>query len=108
VSELDDFSRNFTLIRSKCAGPFMLTIDLMFASSDARERLVASGLISPSAIGEIYGVDPASVLFFDIPDIDAVKISFPRPIPSSDFGDRDVAGGQQYALLIDALVGQFR
>lgn len=108
MTDLDELCQNFTLVRSKCAGPFMLTIDLMFTDAESRERLVASGLIAPEAIATLYGVDEAQVQVFDIPTIDAVKISFPRQIPSSDFGDRDVSGGQLYARLIDALTGEFR
>ena len=32
-----------------------------------------------------------------------MKISFPRPIPSGNFGDTDITGGQQYAILVDMI-----
>ena len=40
----------------------------------------------------------------DLPDINALKVSFPRPVISGDFGDTDITGGQQYALVIDMIV----
>ena len=30
-----------------------------------------------------------------------MKISFPRPVVSGEFGDTDITGGQQYALVVD-------
>jgi Domain of unknown function (DUF4387) len=32
-----------------------------------------------------------------------MKISFPRPVPSGEFGDTDITGGQQYGLLVDMI-----
>jgi hypothetical protein len=34
----------------------------------------------------------------------ALKISIPRPLAAGDVGDRDVAGGQQFAPLLDLTV----
>jgi hypothetical protein len=98
-----DVSRYFTLIRSKDAGPFMLTLDLFFAGPDVRRAFTASGALSAERIGALYRVDPASVDVYELPDIDAMKISFPRPVVSGEFGDTDITGGQQYALLVEML-----
>jgi hypothetical protein len=32
-----------------------------------------------------------------------MKISFPRAVVSGDFGDTDITGGQQYAVLVEYL-----
>lgn len=101
MSGLDNVTRYFSLIRSKDAGPFMLTLDLFFSDGDARRAFLASGQLSAACVGALYGVDPASVDVYELADIDAVKISFPRPVPSGEFGDTDITGGQQYALLVD-------
>jgi hypothetical protein len=98
---LHNVARHFTLIRSKDAGPFMLTIDLFFADADSRRAFVDADVFSAARIGALYGVDPASVQTYDLVDINAMKISFPRPVISGDFGDTDITGGQQYALVID-------
>jgi hypothetical protein len=100
---LDNVTRYFKVIRSKDAGPFMLTIDLFFEGHPAYETFAAAGVFAADRIGQLYGVDPATVDIYNMPDIDAVKISFPRPVPSGDFGDTDITGGQQYALLIDMI-----
>jgi len=101
VTDLGNATRHFTLIRSKDAGPFMLTLDLFFVDAPTREAFV----FTADRIGELYGVDPAQVQIFELADIDALKISFPRPVPSGEFGDTDITGGQQYAVLVDMIAG---
>lgn len=105
MTGMDNISRCFSLIRSKNAGPFMLTLDLFFSSPDIRRAFLASGVLSPARIGSLYGVDVSQVQTYELPDIDAMKISFPRPIPSGEFGDTDITGGQQYAILVDMIAG---
>jgi len=103
MTDLSNATRHFTLIRSKDAGPFMLTLDLFFTDGDARRAFVSSGVFSAERIGELYGVDPAQVQVFELADIDALKISFPRPVASGEFGDTDITGGQQYAILVEMI-----
>jgi hypothetical protein len=101
MTGLDNATTYFKLIRSKDAGPFMLTIDLFFEGRSAYDAFAAAGVFTAESIGQLYGVAPANVDIYNIPDIDAVKISFPRPVVSGDFGDTDITGGQQYGLIID-------
>ena len=103
---LEQVRRNFRLIRSKDAGPFMLTLDLFFADEDVHRAFRESGLLNASPVAELYGIDPAEVDTYDMPEVSALKISFPRPIPSGDFGDTDITGGQQYGLLVEYLAQQ--
>ena len=96
---------HFTLIRSKDAGPFMLTLDLFFRDEHSRRAFLAADVFSAERIGGLYGVDPAVVQIYDMADIGAMKISFPRPVPSGELDDRDITGGQQYALVVDLVAG---
>ena len=79
------------LIRSKNAGPFELTFDII------RD----SGVLSRETIARIYRLPAAKVKFFIVPDALAFKASIPRPRFQSDVLDSDNHGGQQYAPLID-------
>ena len=101
--DLSNVTRYFNLIRSKDAGPFMLTIDLFFSDEHARRAFLEAGVLTAERIGELYRVDPAQVQVFDLNDIGAMKISFPRPVASGEFGDTDITGGQQYALVVDMI-----
>jgi hypothetical protein len=100
---LEHIRRNFRLIRSKDAGPFMLTLDLFFADPTVHEAFRASGVLADRVIAQLYGVEPREVDSYDLAEISAMKISFPRRVVSGDFGDTDITGGQQYAVLIEYL-----
>ena len=82
------------LVRSKNAGPFMLTIDVMVDDGATFDRVVESGVLDPRRIAEVYGADPAAIMSFVLRDALTVKISFPRDVPSGSFGDSDVYGCQ--------------
>jgi hypothetical protein len=90
-----------SMVRSKNAGPFELTIDIMLPDRRTYDHIVGSGVITAESIAERYGLDPATVRVFNFAPGDAIKVSFPRPVVSGDIGDSDVAGGQQYALVVD-------
>jgi hypothetical protein len=102
---LRDVTDHFTLIRSKDAGPFMLTLDLFFRDEHSRRAYLAADVFTAERIGGLYGVAPERVQIWDLADIGAMKISFPRPVASGEFGDTDITGGQQYALVVELLAG---
>lgn len=89
------------LIRSKNAGPFVLTFDIMFDDVQRYERVKRSGALSREAIAALYGLNPAEVQFFFCDHALAVKASIPRPVTQGDISDRDGHGGQQYAPLME-------
>ena len=90
-----------SLIRSKNAGPFQLTFDIMFDDRARYERVKASGRVSAATIARAYGVREADVLFFFVDNALAIKASIPRPVFQGDLGDSDGHGGQQYAPLME-------
>lgn len=90
-----------TLVRSKNAGPFWVTIDVFFADEAGYGQGIASSLTDPAAIAARYDIDPAWVRIFRLPQLRAVKISFPRPAVQGSRRDRDMHAGQQYVPLLD-------
>ena len=90
-----------SLIRSKNAGPFILTLDIMFADRDAYEKVRDSGVLDRNLVAAIYGVPVEDVDGYECDNALALKFSMPRPLPQGDFGDGDMHGGQQYAPLLD-------
>ncbi|MEW6216542.1 MAG: DUF4387 domain-containing protein [Candidatus Bipolaricaulota bacterium] len=100
IARLEDLAK---VIRSKNAGPFELTLDVMFDSAEVYDQVKNSGVITRQAIAKLYGyeMDPDRVLavaFFD-PAL-AVKITLVRPCVSGALGDCDVYGAQQHAPLL--------
>lgn len=89
-----------TLIRSKNAGPFTLTIDVMFAEHSDYARVRDSGLLGADRVAAVYGVAEDSVSVFHYEPALAIKISLPRPTPSGSRLDGDVYGGQFHGPLV--------
>ena len=88
------------LVRSKNAGPFWLTIDIMFDSADNYRRVRDSELVNRAGIARMYRRDPADIIVVNHDAALAIKVSFPRPQSSGSKLDSDVYGGQQYAPLL--------
>ena len=89
------------VIRSKNAGPYEVTLDIIFASEDVYRLVKKRRLIRPQTIADLYGlkaVDIRSVVYFD--PAGAVKITMTRAIVSGAPGDTDVYGAQQHAPLL--------
>jgi hypothetical protein len=92
------------LVRSKNAGPFWLTIDVMFDSEDSYRRVRDSEVINRAGIARMFGRDPDSIIVVNHDVALAIKVSFPRPQSSGSKYDSDVYGGQQYAPLLSLKV----
>jgi len=90
------------IIRSKNAGPFTLTIDLIFNSPADYEYVLNSPAFTSARIAAIYRVEPTSVHIHSFQRVLAMKIAMPRPVASSGSpGDTDVYGSQQHFPLAE-------
>ncbi len=90
--------------KSKNAGPFELTLDIMFGDAATFERVRATGVITPALIARLYNVAESAVVFTDFPPAYAWKATIERRIPSGAVGDTDVYGAQQHAPLLDVQI----
>ena len=90
------------VIRSKNAGPFELTFDIIFKDRETYDRVKRSGVLSDRLFADLYRIPIEDVLVFCFFDqAFAVKATIARPISSGSPGDRDVFGAQQHAPLLD-------
>ena len=87
--------------KSKNAGPFELTIDVVFDQRSMFDRVRATGVLGPALFARLYHVRPEDVLFTEYPAGNAFKATIPRLVASGDVGDTDVYGAQQHAPLLD-------
>ena len=96
------------VIRSKNAGPFEITFDIMFEDVEVYQVVKESGLLSPEAIAKIYKIDSTDDIlwcgFFD--QALAFKATLPRTrngavISSGGYLEDDVHGSQQYIPLME-------
>ncbi|MBB4138164.1 DUF4387 domain-containing protein [Gordonia humi] len=95
-----------TKIRSKNAGPFWITIDLFFSTDEAYATTVRSGAITRQLVADLYGVDHSHIKLFELPDIRAIKVSYPRVTSQGSIHDRDIHAAQQYIPLLDIAITQ--
>ena len=89
------------VVRSKNAGPFHLTFDIMFADGATFERVLSSGQITRERFAETYGLAPDDVQWTVYEPAYGFKATIRRPTPSGDPADGDVYGCQQHAPLLD-------
>ena len=88
------------VIRSKNAGPFEITFDVMFDQQPIYELVKRSGVINAARIAQLYNVRHDDVLVCRPYDAAlAFKITLRRPVGSGDITDRDVYGCQQHVPL---------
>ena len=90
------------VIRSKNAGPFELTLDVLLKDAEMFEKLKAADIINKKMIAELYQIpetDVISIVYF--PNAKAIKATIVRPLPSGALGERDVYGAQQHAPLVN-------
>jgi hypothetical protein len=90
-----------SVCKSKNAGPFELTIDVVFDNAETFRRVKATGVLGPALFARLYGVPEQHVLFTPYDAAFAFKATLPRLVPAGDFGDTDVYGCQQHAPLLD-------
>ena len=89
------------VIRSKNAGPYELTLDIIFRDRATYEQVVAAGAIDAALISRLYRVPVTDVLELVAFDpAAAVKITIRRPRVAGDVGETDVYGAQQHAPLL--------
>lgn len=89
------------VIRSKNAGPFTLTVDLLFDTVEDFRRVLAADTFSMANIARLYGTSADAVRIHPFERVLAIKVSLPRAVSSGAPGDVDVYGSQQHVLLGD-------
>jgi hypothetical protein len=88
------------VIRSKNAGPFEITLDIVFKSKEDFEAVKRSGVITKELISELYNVPTQAIItfgFFDL--VNAVKVTLPRSRAQGGIGETDMHAAQQHVPL---------
>ena len=89
------------VIRSKNSGPYELTFDVIFKTRELYDRVCEKKAINKENFAVLYNIPVENVMevvHFD--PVGAIKVTIIRPIPSGAFGESDVYGAQQHALLM--------
>ena len=99
---LPDLAR---VLRSKNAGPFQLTLDVLFRDRAAYDRARASGVLDAGAVAALYGVAPGDVVACVwMEQALGWKLTLPRAVPAGGPGDADAFGTQAHAPLLGLMI----
>ncbi|MBF0140894.1 MAG: DUF4387 domain-containing protein [Magnetococcales bacterium] len=93
------------VIRSKNAGPYELTLDILFKDQATFAATRDACVVTPESIARLYGIpvtDVLKVIYYE-PAL-AIKITLRRLMTSGAFGETDVYGAQQHAPLLRLMV----
>lgn len=91
-----------SVIRSKNAGPFELTLDVLLKDDETFEKLKNADVINTKSIAQLYRIPEENVIgIVYFPNARAIKATIVRPLASGALGERDVYGAQQHAPLVD-------
>jgi hypothetical protein len=92
------------LARSKNAGPFVISLDLVFPDRETFEAVRDSGAVSRESIAALYALPPERVSdVIEYPAANALKINVTRERPAGSVGETDLYGSQ-FGSLLDALL----
>ena len=90
------------VIRSKNAGPDLITFDIIFDNDENYERVKRSGVLTKELVARLYHLKKSDIVEFVIYDPGrAIKFTILRKKPSGTVGERDLFGCQQYPPLFD-------
>ena len=98
-----------SVIRTKNAGPYWFTADIMFDSPGLYNATKESQAFTRERIAKLYNVDQediSEVIYYDEGRI--IKVNIRRPHISGDPGDSDILGMQQHAPLLDIDISYFK
>jgi len=90
------------VIRSKNAGPFELTFDIIFKDKETYQKVKKVKVITKELIAKLYHIPTEKVLHFvEFDPANAIKATIVRPVDSGSVGETDVYGAQQHAPLLE-------
>ena len=90
-----------SVIRSKNAGPFELTFDVLLKDDETFRMLRDNDVINKQSIASLYKIpesDVIDIVYF--PNARAIKATIVRPYASGALEERDVYGAQQHGPLV--------
>lgn len=106
VEEVSEMARIYledlcSVLRSKNAGPFRVTLDIMFKNNRDYRTVVDRELFPKKTVAQVYGISEEEVTNFETFDnVSAIKATIKRKIASGSPGDSDCYGMNQEGPLL--------
>ncbi|MDQ0338848.1 hypothetical protein J2S00_001634 [Caldalkalibacillus uzonensis] len=96
------------VIRSKNAGPFEITFDILFDNACYYRRVKESGVLTREHICQLYSARAEDVVCLEYFDQAlGIKVTLRRHHPSGSAGERDTYGAQQHVPLLTIEIPDF-
>jgi hypothetical protein len=92
------------VIRSKNAGPFALTFDILFKDEGTYDLVVKSCAITVETMATLFSQDPLRVHVFNHRAARAIKVTIPRRAGAGSVDDTDIYGTQQHVPLYAVVI----
>lgn len=90
-----------TVLRSKNAGPFRVSLDIMFRNERDYRIIVDRNLLTKEMVARAYGIPSEDVTHFETFDnVCAIKATIKRTVASGSPGDSDCYGMNQEGPLL--------
>lgn len=89
------------VLRSKNAGPFCVTIDVMFEDDAAYQLVADSHVLSAVRMADLYRIPVERVNVLHHPLTRAIKINLYLPVSAGSMNCMDVYGCQYHVPLLD-------
>lgn len=93
-----------SVVRSKLAGPFILTIDVFVHSRETYFKIKSKKLINEELISRLYRVPREKIRIIYCDHVNGIKIAMPMPKPPGEPGCRDIYGAQQHIPLLNVAI----
>ena len=89
------------VLRTKNAGPFRVSIDIMFKDAGDYRNIVDKKLLTKEIVAQAYGIPLDDITNFETFDnVSAIKTTIKRKIASGSPGDSDCYGMNQEGPLL--------
>lgn len=90
------------VIRSKNAGPFLLTFDVLFNDKDIFSQVWESNAFAAENLAKLFGISVTRIKsIYAMPKGNAIKFTLQRPRTQGSIGETDMYGCQQHSPLLD-------
>lgn len=93
------------IVRSKNAGPYRLTFDVLLPDAATFGRVRRSGALTRETVARALAVPVDEVVsLFELEAAHAFKVTIRRPLGQGDLGESDIYGCQQHVPIMSLLV----
>ncbi|WP_433063911.1 DUF4387 family protein [Dactylosporangium sp. CS-033363] len=97
---MSDIRSECSTFRTRNAGAFLVSADMVFKTEEAYVRWRDSGAINAEAVAALLKVDPATVQVIDYPAANAIKVTLPRRTIAGGPDDTDLDSAAQFVPLL--------